>query len=99
LLLGRLVLDYVPVLDENTVLDAEDAGMRGRSHCARAPAPSRACCTVDGEEVEPLLAKTAAAAAGGDFEPFKTSSIFDSTAEHPEWLGEEPPRIREPLSS
>lgn len=41
-----------------------------------------------------LLAKTADAAGRGAFEPFKTSSIFDSTAEHPEWLGEEPDRIQ-----
>jgi aryl-alcohol dehydrogenase-like predicted oxidoreductase len=40
-----------------------------------------------------LLARTAAAAAHGEFEPFKTSSVFDSTAEHPEWLGEEPARL------
>ena len=37
-----------------------------------------------------LLAKTAEVAAGGRFEPFKTTSHFDGTAEHPEWLGEEP---------
>ena len=30
------------------------------------------------------------AAADGRFEPFKTTSLFDGTAEHPEWLGEEP---------
>jgi hypothetical protein len=41
-----------------------------------------------------LLAKTATAAERGEFEPFKTSSIFDGTAEHPEWLGEEPERIQ-----
>src|SRR6185436_19730385 len=40
-----------------------------------------------------LLARTAAAAAHGEFEPFKTSSVFDGTAEHPEWLGEEPARL------
>ena len=40
-----------------------------------------------------LLAKTAAAAAHGDFELFKTRSIFDATSQHPEWLGEEPERI------
>ena len=39
-----------------------------------------------------LLEKTANAALGGEFEPFKTSSIFDATAQHPEWLGEEPER-------
>jgi aryl-alcohol dehydrogenase-like predicted oxidoreductase len=36
-----------------------------------------------------LLARTAEAAALGDYEPFKTTSLFDGTAEHPEWLGEE----------
>jgi aryl-alcohol dehydrogenase-like predicted oxidoreductase len=42
-----------------------------------------------------LLQKTRAAAAKGEFEPFKTSSIFDGTAEHLEWLGEEPKELRE----
>jgi aryl-alcohol dehydrogenase-like predicted oxidoreductase len=46
-------------------------------------------------QVEALLAKTRDAASKGEFEPFKTSSIFDSTATHPEWLGEEPQRLRE----
>jgi len=41
-------------------------------------------------QVNALLARTARAARHGEFEPFKTSSIFDGTAEHPEWLGEEP---------
>ena len=45
-------------------------------------------------DVQALLAKTKGAAATGAFEPFKTSSIFDSTATHPEWLGEEPERIQ-----
>jgi predicted aldo/keto reductase-like oxidoreductase len=47
-----------------------------------------------GAEVAELLAKTAPAARHGEFEPFKTSSIFDSTATHPEWLGEEPQRVK-----
>jgi aryl-alcohol dehydrogenase-like predicted oxidoreductase len=47
------------------------------------------------DERESLLAKTRAAAANGRFEPFKTSSIFDGTANNPQWLGEEPPEIRE----
>jgi predicted aldo/keto reductase-like oxidoreductase len=45
-------------------------------------------------EVSGLLEKTADAALGGEFEPFKTSSIFDATAQHPEWLGEEPERLQ-----
>ncbi len=45
------------------------------------------------DEVGALLSKTAAHARTGEFEPFKTSSIFDSTATHVEWLGEEPERL------
>ena len=48
---------------------------------------------------EALLSRTRVAAARGEFEPFKTSSIFDSTAKHPEWLGEEPQRLRELMPS
>jgi len=51
------------------------------------------------DEREALLAKTREAAANGRFEPFKTSSIFDGTAENPQWLGEEPPEIRELMSA
>jgi hypothetical protein len=50
-------------------------------------------------ELDALLAKTAGAAARGEFEPFKTTSIFDSTAQNPEWLGEEPPRIQHLMQS
>jgi predicted aldo/keto reductase-like oxidoreductase len=42
------------------------------------------------QEVKALLAKTAKAAARGEYEPFKTTSIFDGTAKNPEWLGAEP---------
>ena len=49
------------------------------------------------DERNALLRKTREAAANGRFEPFKTTSIFDGTAENPEWLGDEPPEIRELL--
>ncbi|MDP9113805.1 MAG: aldo/keto reductase [Acidobacteriota bacterium] len=39
-----------------------------------------------------LRAKTAQLAVDGAYELFKTTSVFDSTAAHPEWLGEEPAR-------
>lgn len=42
-----------------------------------------------------LLAKTADAASSGEFELFKTTSIFDATAFNPAWLGEEPERVRQ----
>jgi len=46
-------------------------------------------------EHDALLARTSAAAVKGYFEPFKTTSIFDGTAQHPEWLGEEPPEVQQ----
>jgi predicted aldo/keto reductase-like oxidoreductase len=46
-------------------------------------------------QVQALLAKTAQAASRGAFELFKTTSIFDGTAQHPQWLGEEPPRVQQ----
>ncbi|MDX6528184.1 MAG: hypothetical protein QOH41_474 [Blastocatellia bacterium] len=49
------------------------------------------------EALDALLAKTSAAALTGQFEPFKTTSIFDGTAQNPDWLGEEPPEIRQLL--
>ena len=45
-------------------------------------------------ELAALLARTADAALRGEFEPFKTSSIFDATTQHPEWMGEEPERLQ-----
>lgn len=50
---------------------------------------------MDEKQVRSLLEKTAQAAATGEFEPFKTSSIFDSTAQNPNWLGEEPERLQQ----
>jgi len=46
------------------------------------------------EDLQRLFAKTSEAAANGLFEPFKTTSIFDGTAQNPAWLGEEPQRVR-----
>jgi predicted aldo/keto reductase-like oxidoreductase len=37
-----------------------------------------------------ILKKTKSAASEGEFEPFKTTAQFDSTAAHPEWLGHSP---------
>ena len=45
-------------------------------------------------QVQTLLAKTAKAAARGQFELFKTSSIFDATTTNPEWMGDEPERLQ-----
>ncbi len=50
------------------------------------------------QELDKLLAKTKEAAAHGKYEPFKTSSLFDSTAQHYEWLGQEPETLREQMT-
>jgi aryl-alcohol dehydrogenase-like predicted oxidoreductase len=47
------------------------------------------------DETASLLLKTARAAADGKYEPFKTSSIFDGTAQNPQWLGDEPQELRD----
>jgi aryl-alcohol dehydrogenase-like predicted oxidoreductase len=47
------------------------------------------------DALKTLLAKTARSAARGVFEPFKTSSVFDSTAKNPDWLGQEPSDVQQ----
>lgn len=46
------------------------------------------------DERDELLHRTALAAATGEHELFKTSSIFDATAMNVEWLGDEPEWVR-----
>lgn len=46
------------------------------------------------EQVKNLLSKTEQPASRGEYELFKTTSIYDGTASHPEWLGEEPPEVQ-----
>ena len=46
------------------------------------------------EQVAQLLAKTKEVAITGKYELFKTSSHFDSTAKHPDWLGGDAPDVQ-----
>jgi predicted aldo/keto reductase-like oxidoreductase len=46
--------------------------------------------SVTQRELAAILKKTKSAASEGEFEPFKTTAQFDSTAVHPEWLGTNP---------
>ncbi len=46
------------------------------------------------KDIDVILAKTKDAAKRGEFEPFKTSSIFDGTAQNPDWIGDEPKRLQ-----
>jgi aryl-alcohol dehydrogenase-like predicted oxidoreductase len=45
-------------------------------------------------QIAGLLAKTSKPARDGEYELFKTTSHFDSTAQHPEWLGGESSRVK-----
>ena len=46
-----------------------------------------------------FLGRHAAKLRRGEFELFKTTSIFDSTATNPVWLGEEPQRVRDMMQA
>lgn len=50
---------------------------------------------MDQSEIAALLARTEKVAVQGEFELFKTSAHFDSTAHHPEWLGGQSPKVTE----
>lgn len=46
------------------------------------------------DQVSQLLSKTAEAAREGHYELFKTTSHFDSTAKHPDWLDGDTPAVQ-----
>jgi predicted aldo/keto reductase-like oxidoreductase len=46
------------------------------------------------DQIAALLAKTKEVAMAGKYELFKTSSHFDSTAKHPDWLGGDVPGVQ-----
>ena len=48
----------------------------------------------DEEARKRVLAKTSKPAVTGEFELFKTTSIFDGTAQNPSWMGDEPERFQ-----
>jgi len=50
-------------------------------------------------QISELLSRTAEFASQGEFELFKTTSLFDSTATHPNWLGDEPERLQKVVST
>ena len=83
-------LRYALSLPTSVVITGIDSLERLEQACAAAAREPMA----DAER-RALLARTADAAAGGRFELFKTTSLFDATASNPEWLGEESLRVRQ----
>ncbi|MBV9643172.1 MAG: aldo/keto reductase [Verrucomicrobia bacterium] len=49
---------------------------------------------MDDEQIAALVAKTQEVAASGQYELFKTTSHFDTTARHPDWLGGDTPAVQ-----
>ena len=51
--------------------------------------------TLTSQQLAAILNKTVQTAANGEYELFKTTSPFDSTAKHPEWLGAETAQVKD----
>ena len=62
-------------------------GMDSMERLAQALEAARTFKPMSQEQVATLLSRTARAAATGNYERFKTSTAFDATARHPEWIG------------
>jgi aryl-alcohol dehydrogenase-like predicted oxidoreductase len=61
-------------IDRTEILDQALEAARTFKHLSR-------------QDVAALLARTAVAAAAGQYELFKTTANYDGTAHHPQWLG------------
>lgn len=55
---------------------------------------ARSYQNVSKQQIAAILEKTKDAASSGEWELFKTSSHFDSTATNPDWLGGESPHVK-----
>lgn len=78
-------LHYALDLPVSTVV----TGIESLAVLEQALAAVRSFAPLTDERRTALLATTAPLAADGRLEPFKTTALFDGTAAHPEWLGEE----------
>ena len=83
-------LHYAMNLDTSVVI----TGCESMEQLEQALTAARTFKPLTREEVDALLARTAKAASRGEYELFKTTSIYDGTASNPDWLGEEPPEVK-----
>jgi aryl-alcohol dehydrogenase-like predicted oxidoreductase len=84
-------LHYVLGLPTSVVI----TGIESMERLEQAFEAARTFRPMDAAQRSALLAKTKIAASRGEFELFKTTSIFDSTATNPAWLGEEPEQVQQ----
>jgi aryl-alcohol dehydrogenase-like predicted oxidoreductase len=83
-------LQYAMNLPTSVVI----TGCESMENLEQALTAARTFKPMSDEQVRSLLGKTAKAASRGEYELFKTTSIYDGTASNPEWLGEEPPEVQ-----
>lgn len=83
-------LQYAMNLPTSTVI----TGCESMENLEQALNAARTFQPMSEQQVRDLLSKTKQAASRGEYELFKTTSIYDGTATHPEWLGEEPPEVQ-----
>jgi len=83
-------LQYAMNLPTSVVI----TGCESMENLKQALTAARTFKPMSDEQVKSLLDKTAEAASRGKYELFKTTSIYDGTAVHPEWLGEEPKEVQ-----
>jgi aryl-alcohol dehydrogenase-like predicted oxidoreductase len=83
-------LQYAMNLPTSVVI----TGCQSMENLEQALTAARTFKPMSADEVKGILDKTAEAASRGKYELFKTTSIYDGTAAHPEWLGEEPKEVQ-----
>ena len=83
-------LQYAMNLPTSVVI----TGCQSMADLEQALTAARTFKPMTAEQVKNILDKTAGAASRGKYELFKTTSIYDGTAVHPEWLGEEPREVQ-----
>ena len=83
-------LQYAMNLPTSVVI----TGCESMENLEQALTAARTFKPMTAEQVSSILSRTAEPASRGEYELFKTTSIYDGTATHPEWLGEEPPEVQ-----
>jgi aryl-alcohol dehydrogenase-like predicted oxidoreductase len=83
-------LQYAMSLPSSVVI----TGCESMEDLEQALTAARTFKPMTADQIDNLLAKTKHLAARGEYELFKTTSVYDGTASHPEWLGEEPPEVQ-----
>jgi aryl-alcohol dehydrogenase-like predicted oxidoreductase len=74
-------------------------GMESMEKLDQALEAARSFRPISEAQIKRLLTRTEKSASKGEFELFKTSSVFDATAQNPSFLGEEPARLQDTVPS